>query len=199
MEKIDLNERFTAIRGQEEKYQCTDYLSSSLQVGQAPTESQLSTLSSDSRYSSSTTSSTSSNPISAGWRQKICEWNFQVIDRCNLDRETASVSLNYLDRYLSTHHVNMETLQLVALTSLYLAIKLYESVPSMMSLLIDASRGRFNKDRIVLTEESILWCVMEAHFYICPFGRLKMTNIWYIQNENYCTLFIAQFIYSGTS
>lgn len=62
----------------------------------------------------------------------------------DIDRDVVSISLSYFDRYLSRHTSIDETLyQLVAMTSLYVAVKLHStrkiSVASMVSIGIGAS------------------------------------------------------------
>ena len=62
----------------------------------------------------------------------------------DIDRDVVSISLSYFDRYLSRHTSIDETLyQLVAMTSLYVAVKLHStrkiSVASMVSIDIGAS------------------------------------------------------------
>lgn len=157
---IDLVERFAIIRRQEEKiYQCPDYLSPNFQAGlqqKAPTKSQVYHLPSDFRSCSSTTSSLFID-INEKWREVICEWIFQMIDHYDFNREIASISLNYLDRYVSTRRANRRTIQLAAMTSLFLAIKLYESTTLKMSSLIEMSHGQFNEKHISWMENSILW------------------------------------------
>lgn len=81
-------------------------------------------------------------------RVKMSEWCFQVLDFCNFNRETVEISMNYLDRYLSTELgrealSNRTKFQLVAMTCLYTAVKLHEPeamTPDVMSRL---SRGSY--------------------------------------------------------
>lgn len=147
MRKIDLIERFIIINQREEYYKCHSY-------GSEP-QGQVLTLSSACAPLSSLEIS---SPAEEGiLREKICRWTFQMIDYFNLDREIVSVSLNYFDRYLnSTRDTKSITLQLVAMTSLFLAIKIYCSKSLRMSSLIELSQGHFDKDQIVSMENSIL-------------------------------------------
>lgn len=65
------------------------------------------------------------------FRQRICEWVFEVIDYFNFDREVVSMALYYLDRVADSqtkqtnHQIRKREYQLVAVTSLYLAMKLH--------------------------------------------------------------------------
>lgn len=91
------------------------------------------------------------------YREEICKWIFEVVDHFDFNREIASVSLNYLDRYLSVRSVDMKTFQLAAMTSLFLAIKMYEHTRLKMSSYIKLSRGYFEAKDIIDMESSILW------------------------------------------
>jgi len=157
MGTMDLAERFVVLSRQESGvYRCHDYLATEHQalLGQKtpipiPASSGLTSVSSD--------SSSKSGGINEVWREKICEWTFQVIDHFDFNREIASISLNYLDRYLNTRTVNRKTFQLAAMTSLFLAIKLYEPTTLRMSSFIELSRGYFKTEHIAFMESSILW------------------------------------------
>jgi hypothetical protein len=77
------------------------------------------------------TSQASNEFVNEGWRRKVCEWSFEVVDHYGFDREVASIAVNYLDRMIA--HTTKTTkksmpkreFQLVAVASLYLAIKLH--------------------------------------------------------------------------
>jgi len=94
--------------------------------------------------------------VNEDWRSKICEWSYQVIDHFDYDRDIVAVSLNYLDRYLSRCPVNKRTFQLVAMTCLYMACKLYDSRKLCMASFIELSRGYFSEEHMTAMEESIL-------------------------------------------
>jgi len=105
---------------------------------------------------SSSTTSSSSGGLNEIWREKICEWCYQVVDHFDFNREIVDIALNYLDRYLATRQVNKKIFQLAAMTALYLAIKLYEPGVLRMSSLIELSRGYFKVEHIAAMEENIL-------------------------------------------
>lgn len=79
-----------------------------------------------------------------------------MIDHFEYDREIVAVSLNYLDRYLCRRPVNKRTFQLVAMTCLFMACKLYSRDKLRISSLLELSRGYFTEDHVVAMEESIL-------------------------------------------
>ena len=78
----------------------------------------------------SSTATTTTNPtrVEEGWRRKICEWMFEVVDHYKFDREVVSIALYYLDRFV-THKLNAREVlgrkefQLLAICCLYTAMK----------------------------------------------------------------------------
>lgn len=90
------------------------------------------------------------------WREKICEWSYQVIDHFDFSREVVSVSIHYLDRFLATRPCNKKVFQLAAMTALFLAIKLYEPGKLSMESMVELSRGYFKVEQMVAMEISVL-------------------------------------------
>ena len=157
----DLPERFQVMRMQEiSAYKIEDYLNPNYRVPKVEPTDIMCMPSSDVTSNTSSSYSVGTNSSTAGvdqnWRSKICEWSYQVIDHFDYDREIVAVSLHYLDRYLSKRPVNKRTFQLVAMTTLYLACKLYDPNKLRMSSLIELSRGYFTEEHITAMEGSIL-------------------------------------------
>jgi len=92
------------------------------------------------------------------WREKICEWCYQVVDHCNIDRDVVSIALSYFDRYLSLCHTSIAdtVFQLVAMTSLYLAVKCHSTRKISVSSIASLSKGCFRVDQILKMEISII-------------------------------------------
>ena len=98
----------------------------------------------------------------------MCEWCYQVVDFRKFRRETVGIGMSYLDRYLCSPKGkkalgDRKEYQLVAMTCLYIAIKLHEPLEMETSLLADLSRGCYtemefaNMDQTIL--ESLIWRV----------------------------------------
>ena len=154
----DLPERIaTMVLKESSMYQCCDYLSPQFQMEQQRACSTNECgLFPSSPSSECTSSSSSTGVINDVWREKICEWCYQVVDHFEFNREIVSIAMSYLDRYLMTRQVTKKIFQLAAMTCLYLAIKLYESRRLRISSLIELSRGYFSPEHINAMEESIL-------------------------------------------
>ena len=135
-------------------YKCDDYLSPSFQSRRDRARNDANA-NRDSLSTQSTHSSTSST-VDESWRELICEWSFQVIDHFDFNRETVAISLSYLDRFVASRPLNRRTFQLAAMTTLYMAIKLFEPGRLKVSDLVKLSQGSFVPEHIVMMEESIL-------------------------------------------
>jgi len=148
IDERDLEEKFAVMLQQESTiYRCGDYLRNPPPV--IPQETMLI----NSSLSSSSSSQSSVNEI---WREKICEWSYQVVDHYDFSREVVGISLSFLDRFLASRQVNKKIFQLAAMTTLYLAIKLHEPGKLRMSCLIELSRGFFKVEHVTAMEEEIL-------------------------------------------
>jgi hypothetical protein len=153
---VDLLERIEVLLKQESMfYKTEDYLAPAFQLKlQISCEFDASTWQSGSL--STSTSSSNASAINEVWREKICEWSYQVIDHFDFSREIVSISIHYLDRYLATRPVNKKLFQLAAMTTLYLAIKLYEPGSLSMASMIELSRGYFKVEQMAEMEMTIL-------------------------------------------
>lgn len=96
-------------------------------------------------------------------RVTMIEWCYQVIDYANLHRETVTIAMGLLDRFLSCRcKVANEVLlcrdlyQLVTMSALFIAIKMNETIIISASEFAQLSRGRFQATDIVNMESSIL-------------------------------------------
>jgi Cyclin, N-terminal domain len=175
---VDLTERLDAMFHQEStSYKTVDYLKADHQAKLAAAvvlgPSTLGTTIAEPPHPTNKESSgpaslasNSSGSINDIWREKICEWSYQVIDHFDFNREVVAISFHYLDRFLAGRaDCGKKVFQLAAMTTLFLAIKLYEpgdklSMPSMIQL----SRGYFKVEQMVAMEVAILRYV----FFVVP-------------------------------
>ena len=100
-------------------------------------------------------------PVDEDCRVKMCEWCYQVVDFCKFRRETVGIGMSYLDRYLCSEKGknalgDRKEYQLVAMTCLYIAIKLHEPLEMETSLLADLSRGCYTEMEFANMEKKIL-------------------------------------------
>ena len=108
--------------------------------------------------------------VSEGWRRKLCEWCYEVVDHFGFDREAVFYALNFLDRAVAARSeasltpVAKREFQLLAVTSLYMSLKIHGETETAegprRKLRIDAfvelSRGFFQVDVIEDMESKML-------------------------------------------
>lgn len=100
-------------------------------------------------------------PTLQDWRSQIAEWFFKVADSLSMSREIVAVAVSYLDRYLSTLDdptaaLSRRQFQLVCLTCLYVATKLYDHKILPPVSIVNLSRGCFTSQDIEDMERTIL-------------------------------------------
>lgn len=95
--------------------------------------------------------------IDGSWRQRIVEWMYGVVDHCNLRRESVAVATYFLD-LASCHDLvrSRKDFQLVAMTSLMLAIKLNDSTMVKLDSMVKLGRGLFNEEDVIAMEIQML-------------------------------------------
>jgi hypothetical protein len=99
--------------------------------------------------------------VDAECRTKMAIWCYQVIDFCKFSRETAQISMSYLDRYLLTDEGSValfdrSLFQLASMTALYTAVKIHEPEAMDPKLVANLSRGLYTIDEIEEMERDML-------------------------------------------
>ena len=123
---------------------------------------------------SSSSSLSSTDKVCDSWRRKLCEWCYSVVDHFNFDREVVFFAMSFLDRTVAlkmkedSNNNNKKSItqryfQLLAVTCLYLSIKLHAEVVDgngprqklRIGTYVDLSRGLFTTQDIERTELDI--------------------------------------------
>ena len=148
---IDISERLHAMQESSSRYVIPDYISTEWQQKLKDSistdvrgEYEVSQQSSDGapaaqadnigRNDTTESAVSSSHKMNEHWREKICEWKYNVVDCFNLDREVVSISMFFLDKYLEKHFVNEEVSLLhnvvhslhLTLQSIFLTLRLIQ-------------------------------------------------------------------------
>lgn len=97
-------------------------------------------------------------------RRKMAAWFFQVVDLCKFQRETASIAMSYLDRFLmkstsatvAAARNDVKMFQLVAMTCLYTAVKTHEVTAMDPTFISNLSRGTYTDQQVVDMEATLL-------------------------------------------
>lgn len=96
-------------------------------------------------------------------RVKMVEWCYQITDYCKFRRETVAICFSYLDRFLASPSPrateaiqSRKVYQLAAMTTLYIATKLFEPMTMDTVLLSTLSQGVYSEREITDMEREIL-------------------------------------------
>jgi lipoyl(octanoyl) transferase len=98
--------------------------------------------------------------LNVSWREKICQWSYNVVDHFDLPREVVAISLDLFDRYLATrgNQCTGNLALLASLTTLHIAIKIHSEKNVKVATLASLSRGQFGPKHI----EQMEWQVFSA-------------------------------------
>lgn len=134
-----------AMRLQEAKYVCSDYLHQQQQdVAGIPTIGPL-----------------GMDSVTVECREKMVQWCYKVVDFCNFNRETVSIAISVLDLFLASRmgkpvlH-DRSQFQLAAMTCLYLCVKTHEPEVMSAELVSTLSRGAHSQQEVEIMERRIL-------------------------------------------
>ena len=160
--------------------------------------------------SSNSSSTEEEEPINNTDRTKMCDWYYEMSDFLKISRSTASRSLTLLDRFMSTdvdrlscnakeeqpgreeYNVagvvvaatqNRDEYQLVALTALFLSIKLYERLNIQPEHVSYLSRGRYTSEEVIKMEivmlQALEWkvCVADKIDYVTSFLDVMLPSM----------------------
>ena len=111
--------------------------------------------------------------ITASDRSIIVEWCYNLADHCQLNRETAAIAIDMVDRLIAIDMVDRffskkpssltrlflqdrEKYQLLALSAFYIAIKINEPVAFDSDLVAAISQGMYSKEEVETTELLLL-------------------------------------------
>ena len=147
---IALKDRFQILTEKENRTQFEDYLSPSHQL-----DCFCSNLGTAFTYQDACDLSEHKNL----WRNNLCAWMYNVVDNLDMDRELVEISLCSMDIYLAKAHIHDASgFKLAAMTSLYLAMKVYGRQGTTIGIdcFAKLSRGLFTTQDFMLTEQAIL-------------------------------------------
>lgn len=153
---LDFTDEIEVMRQKEvTTYKCGDYvLRRELQNKNISTELVLCSESTDSQQSDDKIKD--HDCIDASCRIAMCEWCYRVVDYFGARRELVEISMNYLDRLLDKFNCDRTAYKLAAITSMYLAIKLFNQKNLTLRSLSMLSRGEFSVANIEEMEKIML-------------------------------------------
>ena len=112
--------------------------------------------------------------ISWHMRQQLVDWLLQVHFRYHMLPETLWIAINIVDRFLSKRVVSRVKLQLVGVTSMFIAAKYEEIIAPSVDEFVDMSEGGYTKDDILKGERIILQVLdFKVSGYCTPYSWVR--------------------------
>jgi hypothetical protein len=103
------------------------------------------------------------NPNVKLWREWYIQWMYNVADHFRFGRDVVAYAAAYIDRFASKDHsvlYSKDDLTVLAMTSLYIAVKVYSTLDSASALcasnLVLLTDGKFVEEDILRMEERML-------------------------------------------
>eukprot|EP00957_Ditylum_brightwellii_P205325 15343366-Ditylum_brightwellii.AAC.1 len=83
----------------------------------------------------------------------MIEWCYQIVGHCGFDNKLVDIAVSYLDWFLMTKSGmpalhDRKTYQLIAMTCLYIAIKLFEPEVIDPSIVLHLSCGAYTEEDV---------------------------------------------------
>ena len=94
--------------------------------------------------------------INQSMREILIDWLIEVHLKFGLLQETLFLTVNLIDRFLSTTSVNRNKLQLVGVTAMLIASKYEEIYPPIVSDFVYITDNAYTKEEILAMEEHML-------------------------------------------
>jgi lipoyl(octanoyl) transferase len=89
-------------------------------------------------------------------REKMCEWSYRVCDHFHVEREIVAVAFSYLDRFVDRCLCDRTTFKLAAMTSLFMATKIFNTNKISLRSLVELSKGQYEDHNILEMEMAML-------------------------------------------
>jgi len=151
-----IRSRIGAMQKQERSgYKCSYYMKNVHQrQGPKPSDSHMCT-------QDKAKASKRKNQVNEDFRCEIVSWLFSMVEYLELNNETVSIAMSYVDRFLQTDSgipalSNRRTFQQVAIASFFIAIKLFEPALVDADTMSVCVRGEYTANEIISMETLVL-------------------------------------------
>ena len=111
-------------------------------------------------------------------REILIDWLMEVCEEFMIKRDTLYISIDFIDRYLSLadYEVHKRELQLIGITSLFIACKVEEVYIPRINDFAMATNGAYTKDQILDMEFRLMKVLL---YKLHPITVCTWAN-WYI-------------------
>ena len=120
--------------------------------------------------------------ISSSMREILTDWLIEVHLKFKLLPETLFLTVNLIDRYLSTTSICRTKLQLVGVTAMLIASKYEEIYPPIVSDFVYITDNAYQREEILKMEERMLMALQFSIHYTSPYRFLE--RFTYLKKAN---------------
>ena len=89
------------------------------------------------------------------WRSRLCNWMFDLGRHYNYPQDVIACAIHYMDKYLSTESVDKTSMQLLSITSLFIASKMHTSHPIQIDEIHILTQDTFSNKCVYQMEANI--------------------------------------------
>jgi len=106
-------------------------------------------------------------------REILCDWLIEVHLKFKLLPETLYLTVNLIDRFLSTTSIYRNKLQLVGVTAMLIASKYEEIYPPIVSDFVYITDNAYKREEILEMEEKMLKKLQFSIHFTSPYRFLQ--------------------------
>jgi len=111
--------------------------------------------------------------INPSMREILCDWLIEVHLKFKLLPETLYLTVNLIDRFLSTTSIYRNKLQLVGVTAMLIASKYEEIYPPIVSDFVYITDNAYKREEILEMEEKMLKKLQFSIHFTSPYRFLQ--------------------------
>lgn len=107
--------------------------------------------------------------INSGMRAMLIDWIVEVHRKFNMLPETLFLTVNLIDRFLSTTQIKRSDLQLVGVTAMVIASKYEEIYPPVVNDFVYFTDNAYTRERVLEMEEKMLMTLQFGIHTVSPY------------------------------
>ena len=134
--------------------------------------------------------------INPSMREILVDWLIEVHLKFKLLPETLFLTVNLIDRYLSTSNIYRNKLQLVGVTAMLIASKYEEIYPPIVSDFVYITDNAYTREEILRMEERMLTTLQFGIHFTSPYRFLE--RFLALKNASETEKNVALFMLEGT-
>ena len=113
--------------------------------------------------------------VNSQMRAVLINWLLEIQEKLNLSERTLFLSVNIVDRVMQHRPIQRNRLQLLGVTSFFLASKFEDQIPPHLSQIVQFCDGIYSKEEILQQEQEILSELNFQLIHVSSYDLLTVT------------------------